>query len=116
MAKPAIRKIDFYKLHKSLYDYKTDCEKKARESMEKLQHIMPIYSKQDIIQIKNGNIYPVLSFNAAVRPNSASSRVLKAETDPINNLKRKFYRNSNKPLGNSGRHVDFHSKKNATTI
>jgi TfoX/Sxy family transcriptional regulator of competence genes len=49
MTKPAIRKVDYYKLHKSLYDYKTDCQREARESMEKLQQIMPIYSKQDIV-------------------------------------------------------------------
>jgi hypothetical protein len=73
---------------------------------------MPIYSKEDIIQIKNGNINVVLQFNAMVRPNSASSRVLQRDTDPLNNLKRRFYRNSNKPLGNNDPHVnDYCSKR-----
>ena len=77
---------------------------------------MPIYTKQQIIQIGNGNIHPVLQYNAMVRPNSASSRVLQKETDPANNLKRKFYRNSNKPLGNMVKHNDYFSKREQTTI
>jgi hypothetical protein len=77
---------------------------------------MPIYDKKSIILIKNGNIYPVLTYNARMRPNSASSRVLLAEKDPTNNLKRKFYRNSNKPLGNKVRDNDMFSKRPETTI
>lgn len=37
---------------------------------------MPIYSKRDLVIIKNGNIDPVLSFNATVWPESASAKVL----------------------------------------
>lgn len=77
---------------------------------------MPIYSKYDIIQISQGNINPVLRYNAMVRPNSACSRILEKDTDPANNLKRKFYRNSNKPLGNSAKDNDYYSKRENTTI
>ena len=66
-----------------------------------MQRIMPIYSNEDIIQIKNGNINPVLQYNAMTRPNSASKRILDRETDPKNHLKRKYYKNSNKPLGDN---------------
>jgi hypothetical protein len=39
------------------------------------------------------------------------------ETDPLNHLKRRFYRNSNKPLGNNKTWLnDLHSKRSATTI
>lgn len=37
------------------------------------------------------------------------------DTDPLNNLKRKFYRNSNKPLGNKDFN-DLFSKRPVTTI
>ena len=77
---------------------------------------MPIYNKREIIQIKHKNIYPVLIYNSMTRPNSASARVLQAQRDPQNNLKRKFYRNSNKPLGNSIKNNDLFSKRESTTI
>lgn len=39
------------------------------------------------------------------------------DTDPLNNLKRKFYKNSNKPLGNNTlKNNDFYSKRRETTI
>ena len=83
-----------------------------KDRKDTLENKMPIYSKKDIIQIKNGNIYPVLTFNATMRPNSACSRVLKAEMDPNNNMKKKYYRNSNKPLGNNSlKKDDFYSKR-----
>lgn len=88
-----------------------------KEEAENMQRIMPIYSKEDIIQIKNGNVTPVLQYNAMVRSNSASKRVLDRETDPKNNLKRKYYKNSNKPLGdNSLKLNDYYSKRESTTI
>ncbi len=87
-------------------------EKQERDNAERL---MPIYSKEDLIQIKNGNVNPVLQFNAITRPNSASQRVLQRETDPLNHLKRKFYRNSNKALGNRN-NEDLFSKRPVTTI
>lgn len=37
------------------------------------------------------------------------------ETDPINNLKRKYYKNSNKPLGDE-KSGDLYSKRQTTTI
>lgn len=92
-------KIEYFKIHKSLYDYKKEREREVVEEQLKLEKIMPIYSVEDLIQIKNGNLKPVLQFNAITRPDSASKRVLMRETDPSNNLKRRFYRNSNKPLG-----------------
>jgi hypothetical protein len=73
---PAKRKIEYFKLHKSLYDNKLDEENIMRESQNILENKMPIYDKKEIIKIKNGDIYPVLTYNAKVRPNSASSRVL----------------------------------------
>jgi hypothetical protein len=73
---------------------------------------MPIYSKQDIVQITNGNVHPVLSYNAKMNPNSKSKKVLERETDPLNNLKRRFYKNSNKPIGqNKGISKDYYSKR-----
>lgn len=87
-----------------------------KEERENAERLMAIYSKEDLIQIKNGNIQPVLQFNAITRPNSASQRVLLRETDPLNNLKRKFYRNSNKPLGNKHFDDDMFSKRAVTTI
>lgn len=81
------------------------------------ERLMPIYSKEDLVQIKNGNLQPVLQFNAITRPNSASHRVLQRDTDPLNNLKRKFYRNSNKPLGaEDKKNIDMFSKRAQTTI
>jgi hypothetical protein len=59
----------------------------------------------------------VLTFNATLRPWSASKKVLDAETDPLNNLKRRFYRNSNKPLGNNKmKKQEFYSKRSGSTI
>lgn len=88
-----------------------------RDKQDLLENKMPIYNNQDLVQIKNGNVYPVLLFNASVRPNSASSRVLQRETDPLNHLKRKFYRNSNKPLGSAKIDKDaYFSKREQTTI
>lgn len=114
---PAKKKIEYYKIHKSIYVNKLEQDKMKREEHQMMERIMPIYSKEDIIQIKNGNLHPVLQFNAAVRPNSASQRVLMRDTDPLNNLKRKFYRNSNKPLGNNKlKPNDYFSKREATTI
>ena len=82
-----------------------------------MERIMPIYSKEDLIQIKNGNVYPVLQFNSIVRPNSASHKVLIRDTDPRNNLKRRYYKNSNKPLGNNKIKMDeYYSKRETTTI
>ena len=82
---------------------------------------MPIYSEKDIISIKGGNVHPVLTYNASVRPNSASSRVLQRETDPLSKLKRRFYKNSNKPLGcnkaaNGKLKTDYYSKRKNTAI
>jgi hypothetical protein len=52
-----------------------------------------------------------------VRPWSASKRVLDAETDPLNNLKKRFYKNSNKPLGNNKlRERDYYNKRSKSTI
>jgi hypothetical protein len=95
----AKKKVEYYKIHKSIYDYKKERERELQNELVLLEKIMPIYSKEDIIQIKNGNMQPVLQFNSLTRPNSASHRVLMRDTDPLNNLKRRFYRNSNKPLG-----------------
>ena len=39
------------------------------------------------------------------------------ETDPLNHLKRRYYKNSNKPLGNNTLHKgDYFSKRHSTTI
>ena len=39
------------------------------------------------------------------------------DTDPLNNLKRKFYKNSNKPLGNNTLKMnDYYSKRRDTTL
>lgn len=39
------------------------------------------------------------------------------DTDPLNNLKRKFYKNSNKPLGNNELKInDYYSKRRETTL
>jgi hypothetical protein len=53
-------KIEYYKLHKSIFDSKMDQERMNREEQEMYESIMPIYSKADIIQIKNKNLHPVL--------------------------------------------------------
>lgn len=117
LTKPALRKIEYYKIHKEIYGYKREYASMLKDRQETLLNKMPIYSKKEIIQIKNGNIYPVLSFNAAMRPNSASCRVLKSEMDPANNLKKKYYKNSNKPLGNNDLKMDaFYSKRYHTTL
>ncbi len=112
LTKPAIRKIEYYKIHKEIYDYNKEYASMLKDRHDTIMNKMPIYSKKEIIQRKNGNIYPVLQFNATMRPNSASSRVLKSEMDPANNLKKKYYKNSNKPLGNNGMKLDeFYSKR-----
>lgn len=52
-----------------------------------------------------------------MRPNSASSRVLKSEMDEANNMKKKYYKNSNKPLGNNVLKLDeFYSKRFQSTL
>ncbi len=120
----AKKKVEYYKIHKSIYDYKKERERELQNELVLLEKIMPIYSKEDIIQIKNGNMQPVLQFNSLTRPNSASHRVLMRDTDPLNNLKRRFYRNSNKPLGQKESKgglsklldEDYYSKRKTTTI
>ena len=88
-----------------------------RDREETLLNKMPIYSKKDIVLIKNGNVNPVLQYNAVTRPNSASYRVLLTETDPLNNLKRKYYKNSNKPLGNNKMRLnEFYNKREYSTL
>jgi hypothetical protein len=42
-------KIEYFKIHKSLYDYKKEREKEEIEEKEKLEKIMPIYSIEDLI-------------------------------------------------------------------
>lgn len=49
-------------------------------------------------------------------PDCASSRVLQKEMDPNNAIKKKFYRNSNKPLGNDSKQNDLFSKRDVSTI
>ena len=85
------------------------------DQKQNYERLMPIYDKEDLVQIKNGNLNVVLQFNAYTRPQSASSRVLQREKDPLNNLKRKFYKNSNKPLDDR-KTFDLFSKRKTTTI
>eukprot|EP00347_Sterkiella_histriomuscorum_P017630 403348604 len=113
---PAKKKIEYFKLHKQIHECKVDQKKMIEQENINKERLMPIYSKEDLIQIKNGNVQTVLQFNAITRPQSASSRVLLKETDPLNNLKRKYYRNSNKLLGNQENQNDLFSKRNQTTI
>ncbi len=53
---PAKTKIEYYKIHKELYNCKKGQDKMKREEHDIMERIMPIYSKEDIIQIKNGNV------------------------------------------------------------
>ena len=53
---PPKKQVEYYKIHKSLFDYKKEREREVRIENEMMERIMPIYSKEDIIQIKNGNM------------------------------------------------------------
>ncbi len=62
---------------------------------------MPIYSTEEIIKIKNGKVGIVLQHNGKSRQES----------------KRKFYRNSNKPLGDEQVvQEEYYSKRGQSTI
>ncbi|CDW91319.1 UNKNOWN [Stylonychia lemnae] len=112
---PAKQKIEYYKLHNQLHQTRKGYQKMLEDQKANNERLMPIYDKEDLVQIKNGNLNVVLQFNAYTKPQSASSRVLQREKDPLNNLKRRFYKNSNKPLDDS-REFDLYSKRKATTI
>jgi hypothetical protein len=49
MSMPAKRKVEYYKLHKQVYEEHKGSEVMERDKEYTLQYKMPIYSKKDII-------------------------------------------------------------------
>jgi len=116
MKKSALRQVDYYKFHKRLHDYKQDYKRQQAEAADTIQRILPIFTKQEIIHMKHKKIDSVIRYNAATSPGSASDVMLKNMTDEKAKAMKRYYRQSNKALGNKVIDTDWFCKQVPSTI
>ncbi len=77
---------------------------------------VPIFTRDQIIAIKNKKVDAVVNYNAHERPDSPSAIMVTNMIDTGSNQKKRFYKNSNKPLGNYDIDNNWVNKRPSTIV